>query len=148
MPLLSGLEAKNVRTASAISSLALNLMIFLSGATMPIEWMPNVLRMIAHLTLLYYVNDLTRQTWNFTPIWENGVDVAVLIGVAIVSIICPHGFSAGAGNKMIMLEKSLTISFIFSNIIPHLKITLAVPTIAAGFAALDVDQRGGAAGRA
>ncbi|RWR04948.1 ABC transporter permease [Siminovitchia fortis] len=89
--------AKSVRTASAISSLAMNLMIFLSGATFPIEWMPNVLRVIAHILPLYYVIDLIRQTWNFTPIWENGVDVAVLLGVAIVSIILSSRFFRWSG---------------------------------------------------
>ena len=89
--------AKNVRTASAISSLALNLMIFLSGATFPIEWMPQVLRVIAHILPLYYVIHLIRQTWNFTPIWENGVDVVVLIGVAIVSIILSSRFFRWSG---------------------------------------------------
>lgn len=84
--------AKNVRTASAISSLALNLMIFLSGATFPIQMMPHFLRIVAHVLPLYYVIDLTRQTWNFSPIWKNGVDVAVLLGVAIVSIILSTRF--------------------------------------------------------
>ncbi|HET7579229.1 MAG TPA: ABC transporter permease [Bacillales bacterium] len=89
--------AKNVRTASAISSLALNIMIFLSGATFPLQMMPDILRTVAHLLPLYYVIDLTRQAWNFSPIWDNGVDVAVLIGVAIVSIVLSSRFFRWSG---------------------------------------------------
>ncbi|HET7627875.1 MAG TPA: ABC transporter permease [Bacillales bacterium] len=77
---------KSVRTANAISSLAMNLMIFLSGATFPLEMMPKFLQYVAHLLPLYYVIDLTRQTWNFTPLWQNSLDLAVLIGIAVVSI--------------------------------------------------------------
>lgn len=89
--------AKNVRTASAISSLALNIMIFLSGATFPLQMMPKYIRDAAHLLPLYYVIDLTRQTWNFTPIWENGVDVVVLVGIAIVSIVLSSRFFRWSG---------------------------------------------------
>jgi len=89
--------AKNVRTASAISSLALNLMIFLSGATFPIQMMPKFLKIVAHILPLYYVIDLTRNTWNKSPIWNNGIDVAVLAGVAIVSLFLSSRFFRWSG---------------------------------------------------
>jgi ABC-2 type transport system permease protein len=78
--------AKNTRTAAAISSLVLNLMLFLSGATFPLEVMPPFLRMVAKAMPLYYVIDLLRQTWNFSPLWENRLDVGVLVGIALLSL--------------------------------------------------------------
>ncbi|WP_018130844.1 ABC transporter permease [Effusibacillus pohliae] len=79
--------AKNTRTAAAISSLVLNLMLFLSGATFPLEMMPKFLQTVAKILPLYYVIDLLRQTWNNAPIWENGLDVAVLAGLSVASIL-------------------------------------------------------------
>lgn len=78
--------AKNVRTASAISSVVLNLMLFLSGATFPVEFMPNVLQWIAKFIPLYYVVDLFRATWNFSPIGDNLFSVSILGAIAIISI--------------------------------------------------------------
>ncbi|HEX7063731.1 MAG TPA: ABC transporter permease [Bacillales bacterium] len=89
--------AKSVRTASAISSLALNVMIFLSGATFPLEMMPTALQWVAKFLPLYYVIHLTRHTWNFSPIWENGLDVAVLVFVGVVSIALSSKFFRWSG---------------------------------------------------
>ncbi len=82
--LMPSLE-KNVRTASAISSLLLNLMLFLSGATFPLAIMPRFLQGVAKVLPLYYVIDLLRNTWNFTPIASNMTDVWVLLFVMIAS---------------------------------------------------------------
>lgn len=76
--------AKGTRTAAAISSLLLNLMLFLSGATFPLPMMPKVLQDVARILPLYYVIDLMRQTWNFSSIAKNGLDVIVLGAMAIV----------------------------------------------------------------
>ncbi|WP_018131395.1 ABC transporter permease [Effusibacillus pohliae] len=84
--------AKNTRTASAISSLLLNLMMFLSGATFPLEVMPSFLKTVAKTLPLYYVVDLMRQTWNFSAIWENRLDVAVLFGIFAVSTVLATKF--------------------------------------------------------
>lgn len=79
--------AKNPRTAAAISSVVLNLMLFLSGATFPIQMMPNFLQHVAQFLPLYYVIDLLRQTWNFSPIGHNGTDILYLSILAVVSIV-------------------------------------------------------------
>ncbi len=62
----------------------LKLMLFLSGATFPLEMMPGFIQHIAKVLPLYYVIDLLRQTWNFSPIWKHGLDVAVLAGMFVV----------------------------------------------------------------
>jgi ABC-2 type transport system permease protein len=84
--------AKNTQTAAAISSLFLNLMLFLSGATFPVEMMPKVLKYVAKVLPLYYVIDLLRETWNKSPIWDNWQSVMVLFIIGAVSIILSSRF--------------------------------------------------------
>ncbi|MBH0156417.1 ABC transporter permease [Fictibacillus sp. 5RED26] len=89
--------AKNVGTAAAISSLFLNLMLFLSGATFPLEMMPDVLQYIAKILPLYYVIELLRATWNTSPLWENWTPVLVLSSIALVSIVLSSVFFKWSG---------------------------------------------------
>ncbi|TYR77026.1 ABC transporter permease [Rossellomorea vietnamensis] len=77
--------AKNTQSAAAISSLFLNLMLFLSGATFPLEMMPTVLQYTAKILPLYYVIQMLRGTWSEAPITEYGLEVGVLLGIAVVS---------------------------------------------------------------
>ncbi|MHB1628702.1 MAG: ABC transporter permease [Bacilli bacterium] len=77
--------ARNTRTAAAVSSLVLNLMMFLSGATFPLSIMPKFLQGVARALPLYYVIDLLRQTWNVSPIADHMTDVAVLAGLCVIS---------------------------------------------------------------
>ncbi|MDQ0338433.1 ABC-type polysaccharide/polyol phosphate export permease [Caldalkalibacillus uzonensis] len=84
--------ARNNRAAAAISSLLLNLMLFLSGATFPLEMMPVFLQHVAKLLPLYYVVDLLRQTWNSTPITDQMLSVFVLIGIGVVSSVLAAKF--------------------------------------------------------
>ncbi len=77
--------ARNTRTAAAVSSLVLNLMMFLSGATFPLSIMPKFLQGVARALPLYYVIDLLRQTWNVSPIADHMTDVVVLAGLCVVS---------------------------------------------------------------
>ncbi|WP_394218707.1 ABC transporter permease [Halobacillus trueperi] len=79
--------AKNTQSAAAISSLFLNLMLFLSGATFPLEMMPTILQYVAKVLPLYYVIQLLRGTWNEAPISEFGLEVGILLGIAVVSIV-------------------------------------------------------------
>jgi ABC-2 type transport system permease protein len=79
--------AKNTQAAAAISSLFLNLMLFLSGATFPMELMPTVLQYVGKVLPLYYVIDLLRDTWNHAHIWEKGLDVGVLLGISVISTL-------------------------------------------------------------
>ncbi|WNB92306.1 ABC transporter permease [Bacillus sp. NEB1478] len=89
--------AKNVGTAAAISSLFLNLMLFLSGATFPLEMMPDVLQYVAKVLPLYYVIELVRATWNTSPIWENMTPVIVLSCISVVSIVLSSKFFRWSG---------------------------------------------------
>jgi ABC-2 type transport system permease protein len=89
--------AKNVGTAAAISSLFLNLMLFLSGATFPLEMMPDFLLYVAKVLPLYYVIELVRATWNTSPIWENMTSVYVLLSISIVSILLSSKFFRWSG---------------------------------------------------
>ncbi|EGG37853.1 ABC transporter permease [Paenibacillus sp. HGF5] len=89
--------AKNTQAASAISSLFLNLMLFLSGATFPLEMMPTVLQYAAKILPLYYVIQLLRGTWTEAPITEYGFEAAVLIGIAIVSVVLATRFFRWSG---------------------------------------------------
>ncbi|WP_163528840.1 ABC transporter permease [Halobacillus ihumii] len=84
--------AKNTQAAAAISALFLNLMLFLSGATFPLEFMPTVLQYAAKALPLYYVIQLLRGTWNEAPIMEYGLEVSVLIGIGVVSTILASRF--------------------------------------------------------
>jgi ABC-2 type transport system permease protein len=84
--------AKNTQAAAAISSLFLNLMIFLSGATFPLEMMPTILQYVAKILPLYYVIVMLRGTWSEAPITEYGLDVGVLLGIAVVSVILASRF--------------------------------------------------------
>ncbi|MCS1350075.1 ABC transporter permease [Mechercharimyces sp. CAU 1602] len=79
--------AKNSRTAAAISSVVFNLMMFLSGAAFPLEMMPTFLQWVAKFLPLYYVIYLLQQTWNESSLWENGMEIGVLSGIAIISTL-------------------------------------------------------------
>ncbi|MFD1396445.1 ABC transporter permease [Kroppenstedtia eburnea] len=76
--------AKDNRSSAAISSVLLNVMLFLSGATFPLEMMPEFIRQVAKILPLYYVVDLFQATWNGSPLWENTGSVGVLAGIAVV----------------------------------------------------------------
>jgi len=89
--------AKNTQAAAAISSLFLNVMLFLSGATFPIAFMPEALQFVAKLLPLYYVINLLRGTWNEAPISSYGVEVGILLGISVVSIILASRFFRWSG---------------------------------------------------
>jgi len=76
--------AKNARQASAIGSVVLNFMLFLSGATIPLKFMPPFLQALAKIIPLYYAVDLLRSTWSFAPLLQKWVDVIALFVFFIV----------------------------------------------------------------
>lgn len=84
--------AKNARTAAAMSTLLLNVMIFLSGATFPLQMMPKLLRDVAYVLPLYYVIDLVRHTWNFSSFLSSRLDVFVLLGMFVVFTVLSARF--------------------------------------------------------
>ncbi|TGB04966.1 ABC transporter permease [Halobacillus salinus] len=89
--------AKNTQAAAAISSLFLNLMIFLSGATFPLDMMPQVLQYVAKILPLYYVIEMLRGTWSEAPITEYGLDVGILLGIGIISVFLASRFFRWSG---------------------------------------------------
>ena len=89
--------AKNTQAAAAVSSLFLNLMLFLSGATFPLEMMPDILQYVAKVLPLYYVIILLRGTWSEAPITEYGLEVSILLGIAVVSTILAARFFRWSG---------------------------------------------------
>lgn len=89
--------AKNTQAAAAISSLFLNLMLFLSGATFPLEMMPTVLQYVAKVLPLYYTIQLLRGTWTEAPIWDYGLEVGVLLGISVVSTFLASKFFRWSG---------------------------------------------------
>ena len=85
--------AKDNRTSAAISSVLLNVMLFLSGATFPLEMMPEFIRQVSKILPLYYVVDLFQETWNRSPLWENTGSAGVLVGIAVVfTCLASHFF--------------------------------------------------------
>jgi ABC-2 type transport system permease protein len=90
---------KNNRTSTAISIAILNLMLFLSGATFPLEMMPEYLQWVAKVLPLYYVVELVRQTWNFTPITDQLTNVWILLGIGALSTILATRFFNWGTNK-------------------------------------------------
>jgi ABC-2 type transport system permease protein len=84
--------AKNTQSAAAISSLFLNLMLFLSGATFPVEMMPTILQYVSKVLPLYYVIQMLRGTWNEAPITEYGLEVGVLLSISVVSTVLASRF--------------------------------------------------------
>jgi ABC-2 type transport system permease protein len=74
-------------------------MIFLSGATFPLDAMPNVLQHVAKILPLYYVIELLRDSWNDAPIWENKTSVFVLLGISAVSLFLASKFFRWSGKN-------------------------------------------------
>ena len=81
--LLSSL-VKNTRTAAALSSVVLNLMLLFSGATFPLTMFPHFLQQVAKILPLYYVIKLLQDAWNQRILSSVTVDVIVLLGIGIL----------------------------------------------------------------
>ncbi|MCF6411187.1 ABC transporter permease [Pseudalkalibacillus salsuginis] len=89
--------AKNTQSAAAISSLFLNLMLFLSGATFPLDIMPDILQYVGKALPLYYTIQLLRGTWTSGPITDYGLEVGVLLGISVVSLFLASRFFRWSG---------------------------------------------------
>ena len=80
--LIAGLAA-NARTAQVIAMVVLYPMIFLSGAAIPLEALPDSIRTISAFLPLTYVVKLLRELWIGAPwgslLFETGVLVAILV---------------------------------------------------------------------
>lgn len=90
--------ARNARTSAAISSVLLNLMLFLSGATFPLSMMPSFLQHVARILPLYYVIDLLRETWSIRPFVRNVSDIVFLCSLSVLSILLSARFFRWSAN--------------------------------------------------
>lgn len=75
------------RTANVVGMVLLYPMIFLSGATIPLEVMPSHVRDWARLVPLTYVVRLMRGMWEGQPWSNHWISVAVLGAMAVVSVV-------------------------------------------------------------
>lgn len=74
------------RTASAVGMLLMFPMMFLSGATIPLEFLPPHVRDVSRLLPLYYVVRLMRGIWEGQTWFDHWVGVVVLATMTVVSI--------------------------------------------------------------
>lgn len=79
--------APNTRAANAVSNLVYFPMLFLSGATFPIEIMPKPMVDISKVIPLTYVVDLLKGVWLGGDLLHYKLDLAVLISIAVVATI-------------------------------------------------------------
>jgi len=77
--------APSARAAQVISMIVFYPMMFLSGAGMPIEIMPETVQRISNFLPLTYVVRLLRGLWFGDPWGEHWPEVAVLAGVLVLS---------------------------------------------------------------
>jgi ABC-2 type transport system permease protein len=81
--LIAGL-APNARTAQVIGMVALYPMIFLSGAAMPLEVLPDTVRTISNFLPLTYVVQLLRGLWVGETWGSLLLETGVLVGILVV----------------------------------------------------------------
>lgn len=80
--------AKRMQTALGIAMISMYPMFFLSGATLPLEALPEVLQKLAVFVPLTYVVNVLRDGWNGTLITSGSlVDIGVLVCILVVSTI-------------------------------------------------------------
>jgi len=77
--------APDTRSATAIANLVYFPMIFLTGATLPLEIMPDTMVSISKILPLTYAVDMLKEVWLGGHLSNCGLDIAVLLGVALVS---------------------------------------------------------------
>lgn len=79
---------KRMQTALGVAMIAMYPMMFLSGATIPLETYPEILQKIAAIVPLTYVVNVLRDGWNGT-LFSSGalLDIGILVGILIVSTI-------------------------------------------------------------
>lgn len=79
---------KRMQAALGIAMIAMYPMMFLSGATLPLEALPEVLQTSSTIVPLTYVVNVLRDGWNGTLFTTGSlVDLGVLSGILIVSAI-------------------------------------------------------------
>ena len=76
----------NAQAAMAVSNVIYFPMLFLSGATIPIETMPDTIKDISKYIPLSYAVDLMKSTWQGGKIFDDATSIIVLGSIAIVCI--------------------------------------------------------------
>lgn len=77
---------KRMQTALGIAMIAMYPMMFLSGATLPLDALPEVLQTSSYIVPLTYVVNILRDAWNGTLFTSGAmVDLGVLAGILTVS---------------------------------------------------------------
>ncbi|WP_226666351.1 ABC transporter permease [Metabacillus litoralis] len=80
--------AKRMQTALGIALIAMYPMMFLSGATLPVEALPEVLQKLTTFIPLTYVVNILRDGWNGTLFTSGAiVDFSVLAGILVVATV-------------------------------------------------------------
>ncbi|KAA0547195.1 ABC transporter permease [Bacillus sp. BGMRC 2118] len=80
--------ATRMQTALGIAMISMYPMFFLSGATLPLEVLPELLQKCAVFVPLTYVVNVLRDGWNGTLLSSSSlVDIGVLVGILIISTI-------------------------------------------------------------
>lgn len=80
--------AKRMQTALGIAMVSMYPMLFLSGATLPLNVFPEFLQKLAAIIPLTYVVNVLRYGWNGTMFTADAVlDLAVLVGMLIVAAV-------------------------------------------------------------
>lgn len=78
--------AKRMQTALGIAMVLMYPMMFLSGATIPLEAYPDVLQKLSVIVPLTYVVNVLRDGWNGTLFTSDSlIDIFVLAGILLVS---------------------------------------------------------------
>ena len=94
---------RSTRLSHAVTYIVFFIMLFLSGATIPLEVMGNVARDIALAVPLTYVVELLRASWIDIPASRIFLDCGVLVAIAVVSLV----IAVGAGrNQKYVIEKN------------------------------------------
>lgn len=80
--------AKKMQTALGIALIAMYPMMFLSGATLPVEALPEVLQKVTLFIPLTYVVNILRDGWNGTLFTSGAlVDMSILAGILVISTV-------------------------------------------------------------
>ena len=77
----------NARTAQVVGMVALYPMMFMSGATLPMELLPQSIRNVAQFLPLTYVVTLLRGLWLGEPWSQHLKEVGILAGIMVVATI-------------------------------------------------------------
>ena len=77
-----------MQTALGIAMIAMYPMMFLSGATLPLEALPEVLQTSSYFVPLTYVVNVSRDGWNGNLFTTGAVvDLGVLAGILIITMV-------------------------------------------------------------